>query len=325
MKFENSLSFAKSLDAQDELRSYRQHFHIPKHQKKDCIYFCGNSLGLQPKNTEEFIRKELEDWRTFGVEAHFEARKPWFPYHEFLRDDLAKLVGAKPKEVVAMNSLTLNLHLMLVSFYRPSGKRRKIIMEYSPFPSDRYALASHLKWHGFDPKKDLIELKPDNGSYHVSTEKIISCIQTHKNELALVMMGAVNYYTGQYFELEKISKAAHEAGAIAGFDLAHAAGNKEMFLHKWGVDFAVWCSYKYLNAGPGSVAAAFVHEKHLNDKNLFRFAGWWGNDPKTRFTMPDDFIPVASADAWQLSNAPVLSMAALCASMKYFMDAHKAA
>jgi kynureninase len=328
MNFENSEAFAVSRDRSDKLASFRNRFHIPRINDREAIYFCGNSLGLEPRATEQFILEELEDWKMLGVEGHFHARHPWFPYHEFLRDKTARLVGALPHEVVVMNSLTTNLHLLMVSFYRPTRNRYKIIFEQNPFPSDRYALASQVAFHAtrggeklFDPDDALIELQPRAGEVTHRTEDILSTIEKHKDELALVMIGGVNYYTGQVFDMKTITAAAHKAGAMAGFDLAHAAGNIELKLHDWDVDFAAWCSYKYLNSGPGSVAGVFVHDRYSSDATLPRFAGWWGNDPETRFTMPEQFVPTKGADAWQLSNAPVLSMAALRASMELFDEA----
>lgn len=288
---------------------------------KDAIYLNGNSLGLQPKTTQDYVLRELEDWATFGVEGHFHARMPWFSYQDFLTEQIALLLGAKPVEVVAMNSLTTNLHLLLVSFYRPTKKRFKIICEYDAFPSDLYALQSQVAYHGFDPEEAIVTLNPREGEYLLRDEDILSIIDLHKDTLATVMLGAVNYYTGQYFDLEKISNAAHDAGATVGFNLAHAAGNVLMKLHEWNVDYACFCSYKYLNAGPGGVSGIFVHEKHANDKSIPRFAGWWGNDPDTRFKMSRTFIPSSGARSWQLSNAPVLSMAALKASLDIFSEA----
>lgn len=288
---------------------------------KDAIYLNGNSLGLQPKTTQDYVLRELEDWATFGVEGHFHARMPWFSYQDFLTEQIALLLGAKPVEVVAMNSLTTNLHLLLVSFYRPTKKRFKIICEYDAFPSDLYALQSQVAYHGFDPEEAIVTLNPREGEYLLRDEDILSIIDLHKDTLATVMLGAVNYYTGQYFDLEKISNAAHDAGATVGFNLAHAAGNVLMKLHEWNVDYACFCSYKYLNAGPGGVSGIFVHEKHANDKSIPRFAGWWGNDPDTRFKMSRTFIPSSGARSWQLSNAPILSMAALKASLDIFSEA----
>lgn len=319
--FINSLHFARNLDLSDPLNEFRKKFYFPVFNGKDAIYLNGNSLGLQPKTTQDYILKELEDWATFGVEGHFHARTPWFSYQDFLTEQIALLLGAKPVEVVAMNSLTTNLHLLLVSFYRPTKKRFKIICEYDAFPSDLYALQSQVAYHGFDPEEAIITLNPREGEYLLRDEDILSTIDLHKDSLATVMLGAVNYYTGQYFDLEKISNAAQAAGATVGFNLAHAAGNVIMKLHEWNVDYACFCSYKYLNAGPGGVSGIFVHEKHANDKSIPRFAGWWGNDPDTRFKMPRTFIPSSGARSWQLSNAPVLSMAALKASLDIFSEA----
>ncbi|HMT29899.1 MAG TPA: kynureninase [Bacteroidia bacterium] len=328
MTFENTKAFADECDHNDSLSTFRNLFHFPKINGRDSIYFCGNSLGLQPKKTEEFIGEELEDWKNLGVEGHMHARHPWFPYHEFLRNSTAKITGALPHEVVVMNSLTANLHFMMVSFYRPNNKRYKILFEHGPFSSDRYAFETQAKFHAhrngstlFDPEKALIELKPRDGEVSHRTEDIIKTIEENADELALVLIGGVNYYTGQLFDMKRITEAAHKAGAIAGFDLAHATGNVELKLHEWDVDFAAWCSYKYLNAGPGAVGGAFVHERHSENADLPRFAGWWGNDPDTRFTMPTQFIPKKGADGWQVSNAPVFSMAALRASMDLFEEA----
>ena len=278
---------------------------------------CGNSLGLQPKRTKEFLNQELDDWATFGVEGHFHAKNPWLPYHEFLTESYAKIVGAKPAEVVAMNTLTVNLHLMMVSFYRPTEKRHKIIIEGDAFPSDIYAVESQIKHHSLSPETSLIKLRPRDGESAIRTEDILAIIEREGDEIALIMLGGVNYYTGQVFDFEKITKLAQDKGIKVGFDLAHAAGNIKLELHNWGVDFAVWCSYKYLNSGPGSVAAAFVHEKH-HTTNLNRFAGWWGHNKEDRFKMPDDFNPIQSAEGWQLSNPPILSLAAIRASLSIF-------
>ncbi|MEO5571427.1 MAG: kynureninase [Bacteroidia bacterium] len=321
---ENTLSFARFKDSEDSLKHFRERFLFPQSRfigRKNVLYFCGNSLGLQPNTTRAAIEQELDDWAKYGVEGHFKASHPWFPYHEFLCAPMAKVVGAKPEEVIVMNSLTVNLHLLMVSFYRPTKQRYKIICEQSPFPSDQYALASQVAFHGFDPKDAIIELTPMPGSNYISTEHIVQTIQQNKNELAMVMIGGVNYYSGQLFDMKTITTAAHLCGAIAGFDLAHAVGNVNLQLHDWIVDFAVWCSYKYLNSGPGSVGGAYIHEKHTQDVSIPRFAGWWGNDPKTRFTMPREFVPVKTADAWQVSNAPVFSMAALKSSLDIFSEA----
>ena len=318
MNYKNTADFALSLDAKDELRKYRDKFHIPLQKNgEEHIYMCGNSLGLQPKRTKEFLNQELEDWATFGVEGHFHAKNPWMPYHEFLTESYAKIVGAKPTEVVAMNTLTVNLHLMMVSFYQPTEKRHKIIIEGDAFPSDIYAVESQIKHHGLSPATSLIKLRPRDGESAIRTEDIQTIIEREGDEISLIMLGGVNYYTGQVFDFENITKLGHAKGINVGFDLAHAAGNIKLELHKWGVDFAVWCSYKYLNSGPGSVAAAFVHEKH-HATNLNRFAGWWGHNKEDRFKMPDSFNPIQSAEGWQLSNPPILSLAAIRASLSIF-------
>ena len=318
MNYKNTIEFAKVLDAKDELRKYRKEFHIPLQKNgEEYIYMCGNSLGLQPKRTKEFLNQELEDWAKFGVEGHFHAKNPWMPYHEFLSDSYAKIVGAKSSEVVAMNTLTVNLHLMMVSFYRPTEKRHKIIIEGDAFPSDIYAVESQIKHHGFSTKSSLVKLKPKDGQAYISTIDIQKIIEKEGDKIALIMLGGVNYYTGQVFEFEKITKLAHQKGIKVGFDLAHAAGNIKLELNKWGVDFAIWCSYKYLNSGPGSIGAAFIHEKH-HQRNLPRFAGWWGHKKNDRFKMPDKFIPINTAEGWQLSNPPILSLAAIRASLSIF-------
>ena len=318
MNYKNTADFASELDAKDELQHYRNEFHIPLQKNgEDHIYMCGNSLGLQPKRTKEFLNQELDDWATFGVEGHFHAKNPWMPYHEFLTESYAKIVGAKPAEVVAMNTLTVNLHLMLVSFYRPTENRHKIIIEGDAFPSDIYAVESQIKNHGLTPETSLIKLRPRDGESAIRTEDIHEIIEREGDEIILIMLGGVNYYTGQVFDFEKITKIAHNKGINVGFDLAHAAGNIKLELHKWGVDFAVWCSYKYLNSGPGSVAAAFIHEKH-HQSNLLRFAGWWGHNKEDRFKMPDNFVPITTAEGWQLSNPPILSLAAIRASLSIF-------
>jgi kynureninase len=319
--FENSLDFAKKMDQNDPLRNYRDLFHIPKHNNQDCIYFTGNSLGLQPKKTKEYILEELEDWAKYGVEGHFEAKRNWFGYHHFLTEKMATIVGAKPIEVVAMNTLSVNLNLLMVSFYRPQGKRTKIMMEAAAFPSDHYAMQQQVRFHGLNPQDEIILLEPSEGAHSIDTEAILNEIEKHKDSLALVMLGGVNYYTGQFFDLEKITKKAHEVGALAGYDLAHAAGNVVLNLHDWNVDFACWCSYKYLNSGPGGVSGVFIHEKYANSPELPRFAGWWGNDEKTRFLMQREFVPQEGAAGWQMSNAQILPMAAHLASIELFDEA----
>ncbi|MCS6824546.1 MAG: kynureninase [Cytophagaceae bacterium] len=313
-----SLEGAKTLDEQDELRSFRAQFYIPERDGKQLIYFCGHSLGLQPKATAEYINQELEDWSKLGVEGHFKAKHPWLHYHTFFSKSLAALVGAKPSEVIAMNSLTVNLHLLLTSFYRPTGKRVKIIMEANSFSSDVYAVYSQIKLHGLSPKKVVIELKPRKNEYTLRMEDIAKTIHSAGNELSLVMMSGVNYLTGQAYDIEAITKAAHKVGAKAGFDLAHSIGNTPLSLHKWGVDFAVWCSYKYLNSGPGAVGGAYIHERYASGKTLHRLAGWWGHDETERFLMKPEFKPSPGAAGWQLSNAPVFNMCAHRASLDIF-------
>jgi kynureninase len=321
MKYESSLSFANGLDKKDPLKSFRSQFHIPKLKGKPSIYFTGNSLGLQPTSTKKFIDEELTDWKTLGVEGHFHAKRPWLYYHKFSKKILSQLVGAKPIEVVAMNQLTVNLHLMMTSFYQPSPTRFKILTEAGAFSSDQYAFESQLKSHGLNPDVALIELKPRSGEFILRTEDILQSIKENSDQLALVTFGAVQYYTGQFFDIPTITKAAHQAGARVGFDLAHAIGNVPLQLHKDDVDFAVWCSYKYLNSGPGGVAGAFVHEKHATNFNLKRLAGWWGHQEKERFQMKKGFLPMPGADGWQLSNFSVLSGAALQASLAIFEKA----
>ncbi len=312
--------FAVKSDQSDQLNSFRNRFYFPTHKGEEVVYFTGNSLGLQPKTIKNHIENELIDWSELGVEGHFKAKRPWFSYHEFLTDKISKIVGGLPGEVVCMNQLTVNLHLLMVSFYRPTKKRFKIICEAKAFPSDQYALESQVKFHGFDPATSIVEIFPREGEYNIREEDILKNITEHGNELALVMIGGVNYFTGQVFDMRKITEAAHGVGAYAGFDLAHAAGNIKLNLHNWNVDFACWCSYKYLNSGPGGVAGAFVHEKH-HGTNLPQFAGWWGYDKTNRFKMEKGFKPIHSAEAWQLSNAPVLSMSAHLAALEIFDEA----
>ena len=321
MQTEGSISQAQALDKEDKLAHFRDQFIFPQHNSKDVYYFTGNSLGLQPKKAKQYILEELEDWGKYGVEGHFQSRRNWFGYHHFLVDKSAKIVGAKTEEVAVMNTLSVNLNLLMVSFYRPEGKRTKIIMEAAAFPSDHYAVQQQVKFHKLNPAENIILLTPRENEYAMRTDDILSVIEENKNELALVMLGGVNYYTGQFFDLEKITKKAHEVGAIAGFDLAHAAGNILLKLHDWNVDFACWCSYKYLNSGPGGVASIFVHERHGNEANIPRFAGWWGNDEKDRFLMRSEFIPAKGASGWQQSNAQIFSMAAHLASLELFEEA----
>lgn len=321
MTFENSISFARTLDRSDPLKAFRAKFLIPKVNGKSSIYFTGNSLGLQPKSAQKFISEELEDWATLGVEGHLNSRRPWLYYHKFTKKGLAALVGAKPIEVVAMNQLTVNLHLMMVSFYRPTHQRFKILVEAGAFPSDQYAFESQLKLHGLDQEKALIELAPRSGEHYLRTEDILQAIAHHGKQLSLVMLSGVQYYSGQFFDIKKLTEAGHTAGAVVGFDLAHAIGNVPLNLHRDNVDFAVWCSYKYLNSGPGGVAGAFVHEKHARDFTLKRFSGWWGHNEKERFQMKKGFVPMPGVDGWQLSNFPVLSGAAHLASLELFQQA----
>ena len=321
MEWKNDALFAASLDKADELRSFRERFHIPVINGKTSIYFTGNSLGLQPVTASAYVQQELNDWALLGVEGHFHAKHPWKPYHEMLTAPLAELVGAKHQEVVVMNSLTVNLHLLMVSFYRPTEKRFRIICEARAFPSDQYAFASQAHFHGLDAEDAVIEIKPREGEYSLRTEDIVATIAQYADSVALVVLGAVNYYTGQLYDIKAITKAAHDAGAYAGFDCAHAVGNVALKLHEQEVDFACWCSYKYLNSGPGGVAGIFIHEKHVANKDLPRFAGWWGQNKVTRFQMGKEFDPIPTAEGWQLSNAPILSMAVHKASLDIFEEA----
>ncbi len=320
-QYENTLDFAKKLDAADDLKHFRERFYIPEQNGKSLIYFCGNSLGLQPRTARNFIESEMLQWQNLAVEGHFMGEKPWMYYHKLFKNSLAKLTGALPSEVIAMNNLTTNLHLALVSFYRPSQKKYKILCEGGAFPSDQYALESQVRFHGFTPDDAIVELLPENGEQILKTENILQKIDSLKDELALVMLGGVNYYTGQLFDLQAISKKCNELNIPVGFDLAHAIGNAVLQLHDWQVDFAVWCSYKYLNSGPGSVGGMFVHEKHGNNTDLPRFAGWWGHDEQSRFQMKKGFIPMTGVDGWQLANAGILGMAAHLASLEIFDEA----
>ena len=317
---ENSLAYAQQQDANDPLKSYRDRFFMPSFHENQVRYFTGNSLGLQPKTVGSYIQQELDDWAKWGVEGHFHGKRPWFSYHENLTDKIAGVVGALPKEVVVTHSLTTNLHLLMVSFFTPKGKRKKIICEAKAFPSDQYALESQIKFHDLDLATDLIEIAPREGEHLINEEDILTKIAEVGDELALVMIGGVNYYSGQLFNMKKITEAAHAVGAIAGFDLAHAAGNIHLQLHDWGVDFAAWCSYKYLNSSPGGVSGMYVHERHANRPELPRFAGWWGHDKDVRFLMEPGFQPMQGAEGWQLSNAPVLGMAAHLASLDIFQE-----
>lgn len=315
------LDKALELDKKDSLSKYRDAFYMPLTGKNPCVYFTGNSLGLQPKTVREVVNQELEDWATYGVEGHFHAHNPWYSYHELLMEPAAAIVGAKKNEVVHMNGLTANLHFLMVSFYRPEGKRYKILCEAKAFPSDQYAVESQVKYHGYSPKDAIVEVAPRKGEDIIREEDIEAKIKEHADELALVFIGGVNYYSGQLFDMERITKAGHAAGAVVGFDLAHAAGNVPLKLHDWNVDFAAWCTYKYLNSGPGSVSGIFVHEKHGSNKDLPRFAGWWGHNKDERFEMKPGFDPIPGAEGWQLSNAPVMSMAPHLASLRIFAEA----
>jgi kynureninase len=309
---------ALKLDEDDKLKHFREKFHFPDYVD-DIIYLNGNSLGLQPKDTEKYVLKELKVWKKYGVEGHFESETPWLPYHEFLSKPIAKIVGAMDDEVVIMNTLTVNLHLLMVSFYNPKGKRNKILIEKSAFPSDIYAIKSQIQFRGLDPKEVLIELENDM-DVEISNQKIKEIIEMNKDTLSLIMLGGVNYYSGQTFDMKSIVEWGHNYGITVGFDLAHAVGNVELNLHDWNVDFAVFCTYKYLNSGPGSVGGVFIHRKMIN-KNVHRFAGWWGHDKETRFLMEENFKPINTAEGWQLSNPPILSLAAILASMEIFEEA----
>jgi kynureninase len=319
--YQDNLAYAQQLDNQDKLGHLRNQFHIPKDKNgKDWLYFTGNSLGLQPKNTQKYIQQELDDWANYGVEGHFEAKNPWLPYHEFLTENMAKIVDAKPQEVVVMNTLTTNLHLLMVSFYQPTKKKYKIVIESDAFPSDRYAVQSQLKFHGFDVEEGLIEWKPRAGEELLNIEDLETIVSEQGDEIALLLIGGVNYYTGQFLDLKRIAQIGHAKDCIVGIDLAHGAGNIQPDLHESGVDFAAWCSYKYLNSGPGSLAGLFVHEKHAKNKDLPRFSGWWNHNKTTRFNMRMPFDVMEGAEGWQLSNPPILSMAAILASLDIFEE-----
>ena len=313
------------LDANDPLHGFRDRFYFPEFESGEPIYFTGNSLGLMPKTARDYVLQELTDWEKLAVEGHVHAKNPWLAYHEFLTERMAAIIGAKPGETVVMNSLTVNLHLLLVSFYRPTADRHKIVIEKGAFPSDQYAVASQIGYHGFDKSTSLIELTPRETESTLRTEDIIDVIEREGDSVALVLLGGVNYYTGQAFQMKSITDAGHRAGAVVGYDLAHAAGNIELQMHDWNVDFAAWCSYKYLNGGPGAVGGAFVHERHATAFELPRFAGWWGHDKETRFLMGPEFKPLAGAEGWQISNPPILQMAALRASLEIFEEAGMAA
>lgn len=324
MTFSPDEDFSRQLDAADPLRGFRERFHLPLgRDDRPLIYFVGNSLGLMPKATKQIVEQELDDWARLGVDAHFDAATPWYSYHETLREPAARLVGGLPNEVVCMNSLTVNLHLLLATFYQPTKARHKILMEEPAFPSDTYAVKSQIAQHGFQPNESLLLARARAGEPTIWLEEIERLFEQHGEEIALVLFAGVNFFTGQLFDIAKITAAAQARGCVVGIDLAHAAGNVPLALHDWNVDFAVWCSYKYLNSGPGAVAGAFVHQRHATNRDLPRLAGWWGNDPATRFRMQlePDFVPVASADAWQLSNPPILAMAPLRTSLAIFDQA----
>jgi kynureninase len=317
MNYKNTIVFAQGMDLRDPLKDYRSQFHFPQKSGKDVLYFCGNSLGLMPKTTAAAVNKELNVWEKEGVLGQ---HSRWEAYHEHLTDSTARLVGANPSEVVVMNALTVNLHLLLVSFYQPTPQRNKIVIEQGAFPSDQYAVESQIRFHGFNPKEALIELIPREGEKYLRTDDILNTLKENSNSIATILIGGVNYYSGQAFDMEKITKVGHEIGAYVGFDLAHSAGNLLLNLHDWNVDFAAWCSYKYICAGPGSPGGVFIHERHGNWEGP-RFAGWWGHDKGTRFNMGPDFVPIIGAEGWQISNSPVLSMACLRESMSIFDEA----
>jgi kynureninase len=300
---------------------YRNHFHIPQVNGQDSVYLCGNSLGLQPKKVKEYVNETLDDWATLGVEGHLHARHPWLPYHEFLTQSMANLVGANASEVVVMNSLTVNLHLLMASFYRPTKDRYKILIESDAFPSDRYAVASQARWHGYEEDDAIIQWRPKPGQHLLELDDLEDILRNEGHQIALIMLGGVNYYTGQYLNIPEITRMGHEYGIVMGFDLAHAAGNVDMQLHDWGVDFAAWCSYKYLNSGPGSLGGIFVHDTHGQDLTVPRLSGWWGHNKTTRFRMRDEFDPLPGAEGWQLSNPPILPLAAMRASLELFDQA----
>ena len=324
MNFHNTREFAQSLDAQDELKNYRNEFIFPKVNGKQVIYFTGNSLGLQPKRTKQYVDEIMTDWANLAVEGHFYADKPWWDYHERFAAPLSEIVGAKPTEVTVMNTLTVNLHLLMVSFYRPTQKKFKIICEEKAFPSDQYMFQSQIDFHsksvGFNPSEALVEIKRREGEHNIRIEDILATIEEVGEELALVLIGGVNYYTGQVFDMKTITEAGHKQGAYVGWDLAHAAGNIELHLNEWKVDFAAWCSYKYMNSGPGNASGCFVHEMHHNDADLPRFAGWWGHNKERRFKMEPKFDPVRGAEGWQISNLPILSLAPYLASVDMFAE-----
>ena len=317
--YENNLAFAIQKDQADPLKNYRKEFLIPTNNEGiELVYLCGNSLGLQPKKTSNYLQQELNDWAKFGVEGHTDAKNPWLPYHEFLTNSMAKIVGAKPSEIVIMNSLTTNLHLMMVSFYQPTKSKYKIVVESDAFPSDKYAMESQLKFHGYDANDGLILWKPREGENLCRFEDLEKIMEDQGDEIALLMIGSTNYYSGQLYPLKKITELGHKHNSLVGFDLAHGVGNIQPNLHETGADFAVWCTYKYLNSGPGSLGGCYVHERHANNTDLNRFAGWWGHNKQTRFNMRHEFDAIPGAEGWQLSNPAILSMAAIRASLDLF-------
>jgi len=318
MHFENSLDFALSLDKKDTIHGYRDRFFFPKVGGQQVIYFTGNSLGLQPKNASGYVNEIMKDWSDLAVEGHFHAKKPWWDYHERLANPLSKIVGAKPSEITVMNTLTVNLHLLMATFYQPKGNRFKIICEEKAFPSDQYMIQSQVRFHGYDPKEAIVEIRKRPGEHNFRTEDILDTIAKVGDACALILIGGVNYYTGQVFDMKSITKAGHNVGAFVGWDLAHAAGNVALHLHDWNVDFAAWCSYKYMNSGPGSASGCFIHEQFHNQKDIPRLEGWWGTNKKSRFLMKPEFEPMPNADAWQISNPPVLAMAPYLASLELF-------
>jgi len=320
MKFENTLEFSQKLDAQDALKAYRARFHYPQMNGRDVIYFTGNSLGLQPDVAKNYVDGIMEDWANMAVEGHFYAEKPWWDYHERLTKPLAKIVGALPEEVSVMNTLSVNLHFLMVTFYRPTEKRFKILCEEKAFPSDQYMLQSQVKFHGYDPQEAIVEVKKREGEHFWRTEDVVSKIHEVGGQLALVLIGGVNYYNGQVFDMASITKESKNVGAFVGWDLAHAAGNVKLKLHDWGVDFAAWCSYKYMNSGPGNASGIFIHERYLGKEDIPRFEGWWGTKKESRFMMKPEFEPIETADAWQVSNPPVLSLAPYLASLQLFEE-----
>lgn len=321
MKEKYTIEYAREADESDPLKKFKQEFYIPVLHGREAIYFTGNSLGLQSKNVQHLVLDELEDWANFGVQGHEHARNPWISYHEWFPSRLAPIVGGLPEEIVVMNQLTTNLHVMLASFYRPEGKRKKILFEHKAFPSDEYVLYSQIKLAGFNPDEDLIEVTPREGEHTIRNEDILQAIHDAGEELALVLIGGVNYYTGQVFDMASITKATHKVGGYCGFDLAHAAGNIELRLHDWEVDFACWCTYKYLNSGPGAVGGVFIHDRYVKNIEMPRMAGWWGTNKDTRFQMKKHFDAIPTAEGWQLSNAPVLSMAAHRGALEIFEQA----